>query len=193
MVGHVWGNANHPLAIGLRYDDDVGVERPSRRIEVTSTGAEGLQQRPPPTRDLAYEHSYSSAIINFTHTFTQLEERPVEGSERSNADFVHGRLVPKTIYLPSAGTRRLLEPLTVEDGTEIERVTFPEHAALRLYRVQRPDVEVLVMSWGYEDDYLAEFVASARPISDDPELLVDVERAEYAAWTRIRERGYGRD
>ena len=64
------GGSKHPLDIDLRYDDDLMVERPKRRIEVTSTGIEGLGHRAPQDRFLLWEHSYSSNLKNFVYNIS---------------------------------------------------------------------------------------------------------------------------
>lgn len=188
MVGGAWGSSKHPLAITLRYDEDLGKERPREEIEIVSTGREGLEHRSPQDRELGWEFSYANQIINFTHPFSQLEERPVAGSERFNADMVDGKLVPKTIYLPSAGLRRLAEPRPFRDAAEIEPVTFELHPEFRCYRIAMPEVEVFALSWGYEDQHVTELLGKLRPIKDNPELFAEMERAEYAAWQHIRGR-----
>lgn len=188
LVGGVWGSSAHPLSITLRYGDDFVEERPSRQMEIVSTGTEGLEHRSPRDRELAWEFSYANQIINFTHTFTELEERPVPGSERFNADLVDGKMIPKVVRLESAGPRRLDEPLPFSEGHMVEPVTFEHHPALRCYRIRMPGVEVFIMSWSYEDAFVSESVLKLRPITDDPELFAEVERAAHAAWERIRQR-----
>lgn len=187
MVGGVLGKS---LAITLRYDDDLLIERPTRRIEVTSTGIEGLAHRPPQDRFLLWEHSYSTDLINFVYNISpdRFPERPIPGSERFNAEMVDGRMVPRTVHLESAGPRRLIDAVPSTDGYQIERVAFEEWPQLRLYRVQMTEVEVLMLAWGWDDDFLEELMSSARPIKDDDALFADIERAEYAAWERIRAR-----
>lgn len=188
MVGGVWGSSKHSLSITLRYSEDVIKERPSKEIEIVSTGPEGLEHRSPQDRELEWEHSYRSEIVNFTHPFTELEDRAVAGSERFNADMVDGKLVPRTVYLPSAGPRRLAEPRPFRNGHEIEPVTFEQYPELRCYRISTAEVDVFAMSWGYEDRFVTELLEKLRPLNDDPELFAEMERAEYSAWQRIRQR-----
>lgn len=192
MLGGVWGDAEHPLSIHMRYDDDLLVEHPPRRIEITSTGPEGLSHRAPHETFLLWEHSYG-AIINFVHNIRTepLPERPIPGSERFNAEMVDGKLVPRVVHLPSAGPRRLIDVVPFVDGYQMERVAFDEMPLLRLYRAQMLDAEVLILAWGWDDQALSSFASSVRPINDN-ELFADIERAEYAAWKKIRERK-GRD
>lgn len=190
MVGGAWGDSKHPLSIRLRYDDDLLVEHPTRRLETTSTGPEGLSHRAPHEAFLLWEHSYSSAIINFVHNITreQLPERPIPGSERFNAEMVDGKRVPRTVHLPSAGPRRLIDAVPFLDGYQMERVAFDETPKLRLYRSQMLDVEIVLLTWGCDDDEeLHRFITSARPIKDDGSLFAELERAEYAAWEKLRE------
>lgn len=187
MVGGVWGQS---LAVTLRYDEDLRVEHPGRRIEITSTGIEGVTHRAPQDRFLLWEHSYSSPIINFVYNITteRFPERPIRGSERYNADMVDGKLVPRVVHLPSAGGRRLIDARPFANGYQMERVAFDEYPLLRLYRVQMPEVEVLALAWAFDDDSLSEFVSEARPITGDETLFLEIERAEYAAWAKIRHR-----
>lgn len=189
-VGRVWGSSKHPLDIDIRYDDDLIVERPKRRIEVTSTGIEGLGHRAPQDRFLLWEHSYSSNLINFVYNISaeRFPERPIPGSERFNADMVDGKMVPRTVHLESAGPRRLIDAVAFTDGYQMERLAFEERPELRLYRVQMPEVEVLMLAWGWDDEFLTEFISSARPIRDDDALFAEIERAEYTAWEKIRQR-----
>jgi hypothetical protein len=70
----------------------------------------------------------------------------------------------------------------------VEPVTFDEHPEFRIYRVRPPDVEILVMARGYDDDYLSELLTKLRPVDGDPGLLAELERAQHAAWAKIRER-----
>ena len=190
MVGGVWGSTEHPLDIVLRYEDDLMVERPERRIEVTSTGIEGLGHRSPQDRFLLGEHSYLSNLMNFVYNISteRFPKRPVPGSERYNATMVDGKMVPRTVHLESAGPRRLIDAVPFTDGYQMERVAFEDRPELRLYRVQMPEVEVLMLAWGWDDDSLREFMSSARPIKDDGKLFGEIERAEYAAWEKIRQR-----
>lgn len=190
MVGGAWGSSKHPLDIDLRYDDDLMVERPERRIEVTSTGIEGLGLRAPQDRFLLWEHSYSSNLKNFVYNITteRFPERPIPGSERFNAEMVDGKMLPRTVHLASAGPRRLTDAVPFTDGYQMERVSFEERPELRLYRVQMPELEVLMLAWGWDDEFLREFMSSARPIKDDQKLFREIEQAEYAAWQKIRQR-----
>lgn len=190
MLGGVSGNGKHPIAISLRYDDDVCVERPHRRIVITSTGAEGLSHRAPHESFLLWEHSYSAELMNFVYNITdeRFPERPVPGSERFNAEMVDGKRVPRTVYLESAGPRRLIDAVPFTDGYQMERVAFQERPELRLYRVQMPEVEILVRAWNWDDEFLRGFMSSVRPINEDEELFAEIERAEYAAWQKIRQR-----
>ena len=188
MVGGVWGSSKHPLAITLRYGEGVPQERRSRSLAVVSTGAEGLAHRSPRDRDLRWEHSHRTEIVNFTHGFTDLEERPVAGSERFNADMVEGKLVPKVVYLPSAGPRHLAEPLPFSQDDVIEPVTFEKHPEFACYRMSLSEVEVFAMSWGYEDASVAQLLTTLRPINDDAGLFAEMQAAENEACERIRER-----
>ena len=185
MLGGAWGQS---LAISLRYDEDLRNEHPERRIEIETTGPEGLALRPPHEVDLASEFSYSNQIINFTHPFMRLPERPVPGSERFNADLIDGKMVPKVIHLPSAGPRRLLEPRPFRDEGLVEPVEFEEHPDFRLYRLQLPEVEVIALSWGYQDDHVAGLISEVQPLGKEGPLFEEVARAEYAAWEKIKER-----
>lgn len=143
MLGGVWGES---LSIRLRYDEDLRIEQPGRRIQIETTGPQGLGLRLPHDVDLVSGFSYGNQIINFTSPFTELEERPVPGSERFNADLIDGKMVPKVIHLPSSGPRRLLEPRPFRDEAQIEPVEFEEHPELRLYRIRLPEVEVVVLT-----------------------------------------------
>jgi hypothetical protein len=148
MVGGEWGTSKHPLAIQMRYDDDVLFERHQRRIEITSTGPEGLSHKAPHEMFLLWEHSYSSAIINFVHNVSddRLPQRAIPGSDRFNAEMVGGRRVPKTVHLPSAGKRHLIDAIPFLDGYQMERVAFDEWSELRLYRAQMLDAEILMLA-----------------------------------------------
>jgi hypothetical protein len=188
MIGGGWGPDGHPLSIWLRYQDDLMVEWPSRLFEIVSTGSEGLGHRAPMDVDLGGEFSYPNEIRNFVNWFTKLQDRPVPGSERFNADMVDGKLVPKTVYLPSTGPRRLLPTRPFGDGGEIEPVVFDEHSQLRCYRVRLPEVEVIAMGWGYDDHYLSSLIAAMRPVDHDAETLDELERAQRASWEKIRAR-----
>ena len=185
MLGGVWGKS---LAISLRYDEDLRNEQPGRRIEIETTGPEGLTLRPSHETDLASEFSYANQIINFTHPFTRLDERPVPGSERFNADLINGKMAPKVIHLPSAGPRRLFEPQPFRDESLVEPVEFEEHAELRLYRIRLTEVEIIVLSWGYEDAHLAELISELRPLGKEGALFEAMEKAERRAWDRINQR-----
>lgn len=196
MVGGVWGNGKHPLAVTMRYDDDLLIEHRSRRIEITSTGPEGLRHKAPHDAFLLWEHSYSSAIINFVPNVTRerLPERPIPGSERFNAEMVDGKMTPRTVHLQSAGRRQLIDAVPFIDGYQIERVAFEEMPKLRLYRAQMLDAEVVMLAWGRDDDEeLRQFITPARSIKDDKGLFGEIERAEYAAWQKIRQRDHGKD
>jgi hypothetical protein len=188
MVGGVSGDTKGPLSINLRYDDDVRVERPKRRIVIISTGAEGLGERAPFDSYLLWEHSYRSELMNFVYNITseRFPGRPILGSERFNATMVDGKIVPRTVYLESAGPRRLLDAVAFADGYQMERVAFEEWPELRLYRVQMPEVEVLGLAWGWDDNALKHFMSGARSLRDDEDLVEEVECAEYSAWDRIR-------
>lgn len=190
MVGGVRGSSKHPLDIHLRYDDDPMAEPPERRIEVSSTGIEGLGHRSPQDRFLLWEHSYSSNLMNFVYNVSseRFPERPIPGSERFNADMVNGELVPRVVHLPSAGPRRLIDAVPFADGYQMERVSFDDFPALRLYRVQMPEVEILAMAWAHDDDFLTHFMSAARPIREDSALLAEIERAEDDAWEKINRR-----
>lgn len=185
MLGGVWGKS---LAISLRYDEDLRIDQPGRRIEIETTGPEGLALRPSYDVDLSSGFSYGTQLVNFTRPFTRLPERPVPGSDRFNADLVDGTLVPKVIHLPSCGPRQLLEPRPFCDDGQVEPVVFEEHPQLLLYRVRLSEVEVIVLSWGYEDGYVADLIHELRPIGKEGPLFDEVERAEYRAWERIKER-----
>ncbi len=189
MVGGAWGSSGHPLFVSIRYDDDLSLETPSRRIEVTSTGIEGLGHRTPQDHFLLWEHSYSTNLVNFVDNISleRLPERPISGSERFNAELIAGRRVPRTVYLPSAGPRRLVDTVPFAADYPMERVAFEERPDLRLYRVQMPEVEILMLAWGWDDPPLKEFMSSARAINDDG-LFGDFARAEYTAWNKIRQR-----
>lgn len=196
IVGRTWGNTKHPLSVTMRYDDDLLIEHPTRRIEITSTGPEGLSHRAPDDAFLLWEHSYSSAIINLVHNIRGevLPERPIPGSERFNAEMVDGRMIPRTVHLPSAGRRRLIDVVPFIGGYQMECVAFDEKPKLRLYRAQMLAAEVVMLAWGWDDDEeLRQFITSARPIKDDEGLFAEIERAEYAAWRKIRERDRGED
>lgn len=188
MLGGVWGRS---LSISIRYDEDLKVERPGRRLEIETTGPEGLARRPAHDTDLVSEFSYRNQITNFTHPFRKLAERPVPGSERFNADIVDGRMVPKVIHLASAGRRRLLKPRPWGDEAQVHPVEFEEHPELLLYRIQPSEVEVLVLSWDYEDAYVSELISELQPIGKEGPLFGEIARAEHRAWERIRERETG--
>jgi hypothetical protein len=190
MVGGTWGSSKHPLSIGLRYDDDLVIERPARRIEIWSTGTEGLGHQSPSDRFLLWEHSYTTNLANFVNNIPseRLTERPIPGSERYNRE-IDG--TPRTVHLPSAGPRQLIDAQSFDGGYQIERVAFDEYPKLRMYRVQMPEVEVLMLAWGWDDDALREFMASARSLREDDALFAEMERAEHAAWEKIRERKAG--
>lgn len=190
MLGGARGTSKHPLEIHLRYDDDLMVERPERRIEVTSTGIEGLGLRAPQDGFLLWEHSYSSNLRNFVYNIStqRFPQRPIPGSERFNAEIVDGKMVPRTVHLASAGPRRLIDAVPFSDGYQMERIAFEERPELRLYRVQMPEVEVLMLAWGWDDEFLTAFISSARSIKDDEKLFGELEQAEYAAWEKVRQR-----
>jgi hypothetical protein len=190
MLGGVSGGRKHPRSIHMRYDDDLGTDRPERRIEVTSTGAEGLSRRAPFESFLLSEHSYSTEIVNFVNNIRvePLPERPIAGSERFNAEEVDGKKVPRKVCRPSAGPRRLIDAVPFIEGSQMERVAFDELPELRLYRAQIPQVEVLILGWGWDDDSLEQFASSARPINEDATVFAEIERAEFAAWDKIRDR-----
>ncbi|HWC14876.1 MAG TPA: hypothetical protein VG929_09800 [Actinomycetota bacterium] len=190
MVGGVWGDSKHPLAVGVRYDDDLLRHRPARRIEITSTGIEGLGHRSPQHRALLWEHSYSPNIQNFVYNISdkRFAEQPIPGTERYNADMIDGRLVPRVVSLPSAGPRRLIDAVPFTNGYQMERVAFAEYSQLRLYRVQMVEVEILMLGWAWDDEPLTAFMRTARSVRDDNTLFAEIERAEYAAWEKIRQR-----
>lgn len=190
MLGGVWGKS---LAMSLRYDEDLRIEEPRRRIEIETTGPEGVALRPPYDVDLASEFSYGNQLINFTHPFTRLPERPVPGSERFNADLIDGKMVPKVVHLRSAGPRHLLEPRPFREQGQVETVEFEEHLELKLYRIRLPEVEVIVLSWGYEDGYVSGLIHELRPIGKEGSMFPEIARAEYRAWERIKQREEGGD
>lgn len=177
MVGGSWGSSTKPLDIDLRYDDDLMVERPTRRIEVTSTGIVGLSHRSPQDRFLLWEHSYSYSRSNRSRE-----------PKKYNATMVEGQLVPRVVHLPSAGPRTLLGAHPFGDGFQMERIAFDEYPDLRLLRAQMVEAEVLLLAWGHDDDYLVEFMSKARPINADARLFAEIERAEFAAWDKINRR-----
>lgn len=188
MVRGAWGTTRHPLAVRISYDDDVTASSPQQRIMIVSTGAEGFRNRPLSDWDLSFEHSYQHEIIGFVHALAPLDERPIEGSDRFNATLVDGQLVPKTIYVPSAGPRRMLDSFCRSDGKIVERVAFDNYPEFRCARIRTAEVEILVESWGHDDDTLTSFVDSARSIDDDESLFREMEIAEHASWERIRQR-----
>lgn len=190
MVGGATGETRHPIAIHIRYDDDLLVENPTRQISISSRPLQGPDQRMPAESILLWEHSYSTNIINFVENIERgrLPRRPVIGSERFNADMVDGKLIPKQVRLPSAGPRRLIDAIPFRDGFHIERVAFDEVPELRLYRIQMPDVEVVVLAWRLEDDYLGEFISSAEPAMQTEGLYEQMERAQFQAWEKIGRR-----
>jgi hypothetical protein len=174
----------------MRYDDDLLIERPSRRIQIMSTGPEGLSTRAPFESFLLWEHSYCTEILNFANNISseRLPEKPIPGSERFNAEIMNGKKVPNTVHLPSAGARRLIDAVSFMNGYQMERVAFQDRPELRLYRIQMPQVEILLLAWGWDDESLREFISSARSLRKDEGLFAAIERAEYAAWDRIGER-----
>ena len=170
MVRGVWGNRKHPLSITISYDDDLSVETPQRQIEIVSTGAEGMTKRSPAHSFFLHEVSYETELANFG-------ENIVRGRLRRGA---HGTLL--------AGPRRPVAPVRFGEDLWIERAAFEEHTELRLYRVQTPRVEILVLGWGWDDEALVDFARQSRPIHDDDSLFREIEQAEYAAWNKIEKR-----
>ena len=183
------GTTKHPGRISLRYDQDVTQEPSSARIEIASAPGPESFGPAPMNEDLKDQFSYYVQLINFVHNATtqRLPERPVPGSERFNATEIDGRLVPRTVYLPSAGPRRLLEDVALPDG-RVERVAFEEYPDLRLYRQHKDRGFVLVIGWGYDDDFLTNFVRLAHPMQDDAGLFAEFEQAQRSAWEKIYQR-----
>ncbi|MDP9069369.1 MAG: hypothetical protein M3N53_13630 [Actinomycetota bacterium] len=188
MVGGVAGETSHPLSIHMRYDDDLLVERPARRVQITSSGIEALSKKAPQERFLLWEHSYASTLQNFVYNITpdRFPERPIFGTERFNAQLIDGKRVPRVVHLPSAGPRRFIDAVPFRDGYKMERIAFDEWPALRLNRLQMTEVEVLILAWGWDDEPLLEFAAAARPITND--LLSEIGQAEFDAWKKINKR-----
>ncbi|MDP9069275.1 MAG: hypothetical protein M3N53_13150 [Actinomycetota bacterium] len=170
MVRGVWGDRKHALAITMSYDDDLAVETPDRQIEIISTGAEGMTKRSPPHTFLLHEASYETELANFVENIGRgrLRQGP------------HGML--------QAGQRRPLEAVAFDKGLWVERASFDEHRELRIFRVQTPRAEVLVLGWNWDDDALVTFTQRARPIQHDQALCAQIEAAEYAAWKKIEGR-----
>lgn len=187
MIGGATGNGA-PVAIRIRYDDDLLADEPSRRISISSRGLLTEAERSPADGFLLWEHSYRSNIVNFVHNVTdrRLPERPVVGSERFNAHMVDGKLIPKQIRLPSAGPRRLIDAIPFRDGFHIERVAFDEVKELRLYRIQMLEVEVVMLAWNHDDDFLAGFMSAAEPVMQTEGLYEQIERAQRAAWEKLK-------
>jgi hypothetical protein len=170
MVRGVRGGTNHPLSIKISYDDDLAVERPERQIAIISTGAEGMIKRHPAEAFLLHEASYNTELANFVENIVRDRLRRSE----------HGS--------PLAGARKPLAAVAHSEGTWIERTAFEEHPELRLYRIQTPRVEVLVLGWNWDDEALRESTRLCRPIQEDASLFAEIERAEYAAWEKINTR-----
>lgn len=189
MVGGATGNGV-PVAIDIRYDEDLLIDKPSRRISIASRGLLEPIERSPAESFLLWEHSYRTNVVNFVENIERgrLAERPVIGSERFNADMIDGKLVPKIVHLPSAGPRRLADAIPFRDGFHIERVAFEHVPELGLYRIQMPDVEVLLLAWRFEDAFLAEFISSVDPVMETKGLYEEIEGAQYAAWEKIKQR-----
>lgn len=170
MVRGVWGEKKHALAITISYDDDIAMDRPDRQIQIVSTGAEGMSKRSPAHSFLLFDGSYEAEIANFVNNIsrTRLPQGP------------HGTPMP--------GTRKPLPTVSFRDGLFLERVAFDDHPELRLYRVQTPQVEILVMGWNHDDAPLIDFARKARPIQEDEALFDEMEKAGYAAWDKIEKR-----
>lgn len=176
-----YGTSRQPGSVRLQYDLDVIEERPSHRIEIESIGPaipEDLY-----AADLVNQLAYHTAIQNFVHPFEPLEERPVKGSEKFNAEMVDGRIVLRTVHLPLAGARGSLEP-----HGDFDRVAFDEYPELRLYRSRRGEVSIVMLSWGFDDDFLGAFVETLRSIENDRALFDALARRHVASWERIRQR-----
>lgn len=122
MVRGVWGNRKHALSITMSYDDDIGIEKPHRRIEIVSTGAEGMTKRSPADMFLLFEASYETEIANFVNNISRTQLREDE----------YG--------VSMAGPRRPLRTVSFRDRLFLESVAFDDHPELRLYRVQTPHV-----------------------------------------------------
>jgi hypothetical protein len=170
MVRGVWGGSKHPLGVTISYDDDLSVEKPERQIEIISTGAEGMTKRHPAHTFLFHEASYETELANFVENIVRDRLRRAE----------HG--------IMSAGARRPLPAVSHGEGLWIERAAFEEHPKLRMYRVQTPPVEILVLGWDWDDEALVEFTRLARPLQEDASLFAEFEGAEYAAWEKINKR-----
>jgi hypothetical protein len=170
MVRGVWGDRKHALSITFSYDDDLTVERPYRQIEVVSTGAEGMSKRPPSHTFLLFHGSYETEIANFVN------------------NIAHTPLPEDRHGVPTPGARRPLPTATFRDELFLEGVAFVDHPELRLYRVQTPQVEILVMGWNWDDESLTEFARKVRPIQGDEALFAEIEAAEFAAWAKIEKR-----
>lgn len=170
MVRGTWGDRKHVLAISLSYDDDLAAERPDRQIQIVSTGAEGMTKRAPIDSFLLWDGSYETEIANFVNNI----------SSAPLPEDAHG--------VSLSGPRQPLPTVEFRDGLFLERVAFTDHSQLRLYRVQMPQVEILVMGWNWDDEPLTGFARQARPILADAALLEDIARAEYAAWEKIHRR-----
>lgn len=173
MVGGLSGNKIRPLSIRLRYDDDLLAEHPSRRIEIGSIRTRDPRESPAEGSPHE-EHAYVIEIANFANNISPVKL----------ADDVNG--------MPRTGTRRLMDAIPSIQGYQMDRVTFDEYSELRLYRIQMPEVEILTLAWGWDDESLTEFMSLARPISADDNLLGEIERAEQSAWEKIRQRKQGR-
>lgn len=188
MVGGVSGERSHPIAIHMRYDDDLLVERPTRRVQITSSGIEALSKKAPHEGFLLWEHSYPSTLQNFVYNITpdRFPDRPTSGTERFNAQLIGGKRDPHVVHLPSPGPRRFIDAVPFRDGYQMERVGFDDWPALRLNRIQMTEVEVLILAWVWDDEPLREVATAARPITDG--LLSEIEQAEFNAWTKIHQR-----
>lgn len=170
MVRGVSGDKTGPLSISISYDDDIAVQRPHRQIQILSTGIQGMKQRSPAESFLLFEQSYEMEIANFV----------------SNVAVT--RLPQDENGTPLPGTRRPLMTVDFRDGLFLERVVFVEHPELLLYRVQTLRVEILVMGWNWDEDFLTEFARKARRIQEDGSLFEEMKRAEEATWKKINSR-----
>lgn len=170
MVRGVWGDRKGALSITISYDDDLTIERPQRQIQVVSTGAEGMAKRAPSHTFLLFHGSYETEIVNFVN------------------NIAHTPLAEDRHGVPMPGARRPLPTSTLGDELFLERVAFVDHPELRLYRVQVPQVEILVMGWNWDDEPLMEFARKVRPIQEDEGLFAEMEAAEFAAWAKLEQR-----
>lgn len=174
MLRGTWGDRKHALAITMSYDDDLSVERPARQIEITSTGPEGMSKRAPAHSMLLFEGSYETELANFVNNI----------SPRHLPEDEHG--------VCQAGRRYPLPIAELGNGRFLERVAFDEHPELRLYRSQTPEVEVLFLGWGFDDDTLIDVTKKARAIQEDEGLFKEIEAAEFQAWEKINARKHPR-